>query len=106
MLCGGRGGLTSASALIRTARYVWSPGGSVLCGEALCRFHATFSGKWDYTGLQLVTSGFPLPLYCVSVAKEEPMEQTSVSCKKTSWLPQCLPSMPFPQWPGLPKELY
>lgn len=51
--------------------------GSVLSGEALRRFHATFDGKWDHTGRQLVASGLPQPSRCAPAAKEKPMEPIS-----------------------------
>lgn len=75
-----------------------SPGGYVLCGEDLGWFRATFSGVWDYTGLQLVTSGFLQPSRCASSAEELPMKQTSVDLQGNSpmspeFIPLALPSM-------------
>lgn len=75
-----------------------SPGGCVLCVEDLGRFHATFSGIWDYTGLQLVTSGFLQPSCCASAAEELPMEQTSVDLQgnittSPEFIPLALSSM-------------
>lgn len=85
-------------AQIRSAVCVQPPGGYVVCGKDPGGFYAIFSGIWDYTGLQLVTSGFLQPSCCASATEELPMEHTSADLQgnistSPEFIPLALPWM-------------